>query len=249
MRINIKKAIKRWLLPFCTLLLIASGAVMPFGISRLQDAQAEKTVASRQFSPVSLTLQQQSELRQVLPMMPQEYSWFTYTGPTNLSMAEAVQAAQASLQAISESVMPLTLDMDAEVEVEMGLAVLSADNEASAILWICSFNNSFINDYTVFIDDKSGKMVKFASFEQSGVTYEYGIESANATADRQIVVSKTYAEKWQRFCQDYYGIEIVDIEEYADRDAQGYSFKYKFADDDTIYNLPLIFVGNNIVFN
>ena len=55
---NQNKNLRTMLLPFLTLLLIISGATMPFAVARLQDLQTKKITDIRQYSSVNLTLQQ-----------------------------------------------------------------------------------------------------------------------------------------------------------------------------------------------
>ena len=83
---NQNKNLRTMLLPFLTLLLIISGATMPFAVARLQDLQTKKITDIRQFSSVNLTLQQNSAISHVLQLINiADYSWLDYRVSTRLT--------------------------------------------------------------------------------------------------------------------------------------------------------------------
>lgn len=248
--------LKRWSLPILTLLLIASGALLPYTVSSLQDSLIETRTETRQLATVNLTLQQGQSLNEVLQLVANEYTMFTYNGPTNLSSAEALQDAKQALQRISDTVRPCPLSIEADVDINLGLFVQNDNGEVSALIWLFNFTNNLPADnYLVMIDDASGKMVRFIAENANNIveSSNYGFVYETTKVEVSEVNYDDIREKWRGFCREYYGMEIINCkEEYDFNGGWPYWqcwFQFTTANSDLIYDLPVSYLPDMIVFN
>lgn len=248
--------LKRWGLPILTLLLIAGGAALPYTVSSLQDSLTEKHTETRQLATVNLTLQQGQSLNEVLQLVANEYTMFTYDGPTNLSSAEALQAAKQALQRISDTVRPCPLSIEADVDINLGLFVQNDNSDVSALIWWLDFSNNLPADsYSVMIDDASGKMVRFIAENTNNImeSSNYGFVYETSKVEVREVNYNDIRENWRGFCQEYYGMEIINYEEEYDFNG-GWpywqcQFQFTTANSNLIYDLPISYLPDMIVFN
>lgn len=255
--------LKRWTLPLLTMLLITGGAALPYTISYLQDSLTETRTESRSLAAVNLTLQKKQSLNEVLQLVANEFTMFTYNGPTNLSSAEALEAAKQALQRISNTVRPCPLAVEADVDIELGLFVQNDNSEVSALIWLFNFtNNLSVDDYFIMIDDNSGKMVRFIASNPNQIAenpnYQFAYSDSDLEENQKIIEVKVanYSDirkKWQDFCQEYYGMEIINYEENADFNG-GWpvwqcNFQFTTANSDAIYELPVSYLPDMIIFN
>ncbi len=155
---NQNKNLRTMLLPFLTLLLIISGATMPFAVARLQDLQTEKITDIRQFSSVNLTLQQNSAISHVLQLINSaDYSWLDYRGSTRLTSDEVTSILQTEMLEMSANGLINNIDYsDADLQPRLALITMA---ENSAIIWVCNFYYNENRNYFAIIDDTSAKIV------------------------------------------------------------------------------------------
>lgn len=137
------------------------------------------------------------------------------------------------------------------------------NSEVSALIWLFNFtNNLSVDDYFIMIDDNSGKMVRFIASNQNQIAenpnYQFAYSDSDLEENQKIIEVKVanYSDirkKWQDFCQEYYSMEIINYEENADFNG-GWpvwqcNFQFTTANSDAIYELPVSYLPDMIIFN
>lgn len=286
------KIIKAYLLPLFTLLLIAAGAFMPYAAARLQDWQMGISLDSQQFTPVSLTLHQDTIVGPVLQLLGQtNLNWLDYEGATNLSSDKIINITKEYIADLASRGLANNdikyLD-EAQIDIELCLV---ANENYSAIIWTCSWQDFQDNNYyQVIIDDQSGKVVKhytaspYLNIEpmNDGLLF---ISTTNLDGQgdcfiivnnssqkvtfvedndlvKQVIVEQSVTHnnltnyddnnfplliKWRAFCEEYYGIEIAEVEKIYAEDFIHYQLK--FQQEGREYLLPIEIFVNYTVFN
>lgn len=220
----------RWGLPAFTLLLILGGAFLPYGVAGLQDAYIREKDETKTFEDVRLTLHQERGIDQILELVSKNsFIHADWKGETNLSVVEAINAAEEILtQLLSAGLLAENNIAESNKDVEIQVApssllshshfieefrsidfektelisvsaflCISEEGNFNAILWECVFPQK----YTLWIDDASAKMVKITGTSPS-LDYSQWDDTALTAA--------LQAERWQKFLQDYYEMEIQD---------------------------------------
>ena len=203
---------KRWLLVLLTMLLIGVGAAMPWGAAWIQDLYGVSKQESLPFDPVSLTLRQDSEIGDVLRLMSAPYDETGWSGETRLTVEEASATALAFLAQLDQYGLlesgdlgpygQLAPDIINQIKASGGSSAtpsmfISLDG-TTAIIWVCHWKGTTGPSYEIRIDDATGKAV-------IGYIPSPHIEDPEFAYYRM--------EQWQLFFQDYYGVEITEIED------------------------------------
>ena len=223
------RRLKNALLTLLTLALVAAGAAMPFAASRWQDAR-QAGVETQSFDSFLLTLKKKGELNQILRFLHENrYYLFIEDAPANAVMSEneareaAMEAVEMMFQCgiISKNVMNTLKAYEAEgvdqADVEMArLAAESYELDASApevetfAVWGVEWHNMGIQ---VWLDDASGKAFQISSYNRLwDDAYYDGNASVSSTG---MTAEQLYArmDNWRMFLENYYEVEIMDIEE------------------------------------
>lgn len=234
----------RFALPALTVLLVIAGGLMPYVVSRFQDAYILKNLGAMMFEPMTLTLQQEDvELTPLLRLLSEErFTRLEWSGETSLSITgvqqrvneflsqlkalelisfeDTVEYGEASPSAdfaISPSplrfaVSPVMDDRGADSVVMVSLSpflYVSQDGSFSAVVWECSFFPENRSEYTVFLDDSSGKAIKMAA---RSPYLDFGMQESALIATLQ-------AERWRSFCESYYEIDIPECKPVSSTEA------------------------------
>ncbi len=190
---------KRYLLALTTLLLVAAGAVMPFAVSRLQDARQAGTEV-RAFDPFSLTLRQEADLGRTLRLVAGSNYYIK-----DAEQAEDVRMTQAEVRAAAEELMKKLIEfgllenMAASYSWRIWPQVLCA-NDGSVSIPTWTFDSGMPDSLYFWLDDAAGKafLITIPSIKHSR-NYVYNVSSEPIYAA---------AENWRAFLEDYYGTEV-----------------------------------------
>ena len=79
---------------------------------------------------------------------------------------------------------------------------VSEDGEFSAVVWECSFLPGNQAEYSVYLDDSSGKAVKV------NVRSPY----LDFRMQDSPLIAMLQAERWRSFCEEYYNIDMLDCQ-------------------------------------
>lgn len=191
-----------WLLPLFTLVLIAAGAAMPIGVSMVQDAFRDRAGGVWDLDTVSLTLRQDSRVKPVLKLLSNSYSGYFWESKTNMTGEEATAAAYQFLQELTGAglVHPEVTARTAPGDFkppEAAMLVSDTDPGLSAIVWNC-----YGPGVSILIDDATGM----------AVSAEVPIPVPDWESREGIYIT---LDQWIAFLQDYYGIELLSIENTA----------------------------------
>lgn len=205
------KSIKRQVLPLLTLLLIVVGAVMPFAASWVQDNRISGLKESLALNSVSLTLQQDADVSVALRLITGDYSIIPWEETTE---EDAQKASDAAMEAMT--------DMEAHGLLPKGIveamkgserwaepSLLISQDGSSVLVWNCYWSGGSTSPGFILIDDLTGKPVQFLA---SGPTPQNTEEAYVQLA------------KWNSFFLDYYGIEIISVQEETQELAYGGPF-------------------------
>lgn len=210
-----KKYIKQWLLVILTLLLISTGAAMPWAAARFQDLYGVSSQEALPFDPVSLTLRQDWELGAALRLMSSTYDLTDWFGETRLTEEDACGAAFDALALMDQyGLLDLNYyDSDYNLEENI-LERMKADGASKAspvlfidfqgtsgIIWICHWKGTHSPDYELMVDDTTGKAV---------------IGYIPTPSPEDLETAYKQMEQWTGFFQEYYAIEITDIEDQSE---------------------------------
>lgn len=224
--------VKNALLVLFTLALVAAGAVMPFAASRVQDAQ-QTGVEFRSFDSFSLTLKKKGELGQIMRFLTGNAYYEIMEGTPEkavMSEEEVLEAAKATAEMmlscgiISKETFAAIENNEAagvdRPDIEMARIVSETDPQnISFIIWGVDWYNL---DLQLWIDDASGKafqivyvdMLRYAENE-----YDKGSASSTGMTKEQF---HAQMENWRLFLENYYEMEVKNIEEIP------YSFEQNF---------------------
>lgn len=217
------KKLKNLPLLLCALLLTIAGAALPYTVSVIQDARVEAAPEIRPFDPVSLTLQKGGGVQETLELLAGSYSDLEWSGKTELTAAEAANAAREAVRLLNENgLLSLTPEDFGLNQFVMSLDphIMMSMNESSlsAVVWICWIDAA--PDNWIFIDDATGKMVRAfllsaaPNIELPGKTNTAMVYDSTSLEEmeqeeafkREEVFKR--AEVWRQFLSDYYGIEL-----------------------------------------
>lgn len=225
----------RFALPALTALLVAAGGLMPYAVSRFQDAYILKNLGAMIFDPITLSLQQEdAELTPLLRLLSEErFARLEWSGETSFTATEVLQKVNGFLDQLraqelislddtvehgeaspSEYVViapsPLRFAIssvmddkgtDSTVMVSLSpFLYVSEDGTFSAVVWECSFFPENRSEYTVFLDDSSGKAIKATA---RSPYLDFGLQES-------ALIATLRAERWRSFCESYYEIDIPD---------------------------------------
>lgn len=288
------KLLKACLLPLFTLLLIAAGAFMPYAAAYLQDLQTGRNLGSQQFTPVSLTLHQDTIVGPVLQLLGQtNLNWLDYDGATNLNSDKIINITKGYIADLaSRGLANNNIDYLDDAQLDIDLCLVANENY-SAIIWTCSWQDfQDKNYYQVIIDDRSGKVVKqyaaspylnielmndgllfisttnldgqgdcfiIVNNSSQKVTFVEENNLVNQVIVEQSVIKNSSNDitdydddnfppliKWRAFCEEYYGIEIAEVEKIYTEDFIHYQLK--FQQEGREYLLPIeIFVNYTLL--
>ena len=206
------KRSKRWPMVLATILVIGIGAAMPWAAAWVQDLYGVSSQETLPFDPVSLTLQQDSEIGAVLRLMSSPYDETEWPGETRLTEEEASNAALGALAQLDQygllesgslgeygSIAPDIVDqLKASGGSNATPAMFISLDGATAIIWVCHWKGITGPSYELLIDDATGKAV-------------IGYIPTPPPEDEEAVYRRI--ERWRNFFQDYYGLTVETIED------------------------------------
>ena len=171
---DLRRGLRRLVLPALTLVLILGGAAMPFAVSRLMDG--EDRTELRAFGMSELALHQELEVGQVLRLIAEGGTWLEWQSGARLTEETALEAAMAALQELESGglldrqVRKVLSKSQAIASAVPFLVVSSSTRDLSALVWSISMEDGGTGgSYTyLLIDDASGMLVQ-ASLPQSGL--------------------------------------------------------------------------------
>lgn len=201
-----RNRLKNAVLPLLTLALIAAGAAMPYAACRLQDERLAGGAEDRSFDSVSLTLRQEGGVGEIARLMAGPYSMVEWSGETAMTGEEALETGLKVLEDMKQADLIPTSRLNLLKKLGSGsaapLLVVSEDGERSGVMWQCwwALEEDDRMEWYLLIEDATGLVVEATV---GGVYFNY-----DEDVYRQM-------ERWRSFFQDYYGIEIPSIQEYA----------------------------------
>lgn len=265
------------LLPLFTLMIMAGGALMPFGASLLQDAYISREGEVWMLKPVSLTLQQDVEIRPLLRLLKllsgENFLRSDWKGETNLTPSEAVNAAQEAISLLKDE------------ELLTGLEEYR-DSLAPGTVIMSPSPLSFVTD--AVYDQKEGEgptvmvSVSPALYVSEGGEFSAVVWECSLTPYRQpeyivrvddssgkmvgltaqsfyldfdapdydgALMAALQADRWSRFCQSYYEITIQDCQPvFQTGSSMAFRLRHTLESGETL-ELPLTIYENHTVFN
>ena len=260
-----KKRLKKWMLPLFTLILVATGAAMPFIASYMQDAQqADPDI--RPFDSFSLTLQQQGAgLGRLLGAIANGSYYINEASRSEDAALTQGLALAAVEDLLTELVEYGLLEKEAlaefsnpKVHPQTVIPVVYPDNENGNAAAVGPADTAYTfpdeyrpegnaiptwtitwdqpDDCYVWLDDASGKAVMIEIPSITGL----------GTYGSSVFGQKVYAlaENWRIFLSDYYStdVQIVDAEWYDDAVTRFIlSFPLGTGEDQEIFTLDLYF--------
>lgn len=194
------KRLKNYMLLLSALAFILLGAAMPYLTSQIQDAQVIGLQKKLELNTVNLTLRQEGDVGPVLQLISQPHTESSWEGETVLSKTDACQAALTVLETMDQyDLLPEgAIERFRETQGHAQPQLLMGEDGSSALIWTWTWYDAFGTFIT--LDDATGKAVRILS--ESEPTDSYPVES-----------TRFRLEKWIMFLQDYYGMELTDIEE------------------------------------
>jgi len=240
------------LLVLCTLALVAAGAAMPFAASRVQDAR-QSGVEARTFDSFRLTLQQKTDLGQLLRLMTGN-EWLDVVEVKNsvLSPLQAIQTARETLdllykyglidkKTLSAAENPEVYGFAAPETDLRGLAAPAAPDVIYAI-WTVSWSDLGIH---LWLDDASGKASEIYLTDM-----DWGMEKFDESMGFNAAEEEEFAarlENWRLFMQEYYDLPVQEIEELSHSYAWCYRLYVDLEDGGGLLPLMLELYGDRSV--
>lgn len=213
--------LKRALPPLAALLLMAAGAAMPWAVFYVQDRYEEERQEERILDLFSLTLRQETGLRETLGVVQKgDYGMSDQAEGATLTGEEALTAVREALTLMADCGLAepwAAENMDAFRVYPGSLFPLDEDGSFSIPIWTI-YSEGFGSSYYFYLDDASGKIF-YASGPIPGQTRSEALpapgQSALNTASGQPSVEDVYIwmDRWREFMEVYYGVEILEIEE------------------------------------
>lgn len=233
--------LKQYTLLLSALFFIILGAAMPKLASRMQDAQIKERQKKAELNTVNLTLRKENEVGPLLQMISKKHKENNWTGETILTRADACLAALSAVDTmVSCDLVPYeTVDQLAKDNGTATPFLLLAEDGDSALIWLCDWEND--SGTLITVDDASGKAVR--------------MKIRNTPTDGNMSKEDIHfqLEKWIIFLQDYYDIELIDVQEDAYRKNGVYSssFILRFSSKDgaDFYDFSLNISNDYIGFN
>lgn len=203
----------KWFMTLFTVILVAAGAFMPFGVSYLQDNQMESKKDYRELSGVHLTLREKDMTTvQSLGLLSNGYTRIKWEGITQLTEQKAQEAAKEAVFLMTqEGLFTQEAIEESDAIIQAFLVVSSSESSDSGVFWECTWTGADENFYIVTVNDTEGKMVQFRIIQNSSSTVAIaGNASAVGEEDSQYE-NIEMVWKWAYFLGEYYGFESEQI--------------------------------------
>ena len=214
--------LKRALAPLTALLLMAAGAAMPWAVFYVQDRYEEERQEERILDLFSLTLRQETDLRETLGVVQKgDYGISDQAEGAVLTEEEALAAVREALTLMEDCGLaePWAAEKAAAFQAYSGsLFPMDEDESFSIPMWTI-YSEGGDSSYFFYLDDASGKIFH-ASVPIPGQTRIETVPtpgqqvmdaSAGQSAGREDVY--IWMDRWRNFMEVYYGVEILEIEE------------------------------------
>ncbi len=251
------KQLRAWILLLFTLLLTITGALLPYGVSRLQDTYVENRMETRSFDPVSLTLQQGGDVLVRLRDLSGGFDSMVWSGETKMTPEEVSSAAADVVYILADAgyIPDFFEDRSAGPAYMEPNLIISTERAGSpsAVIWLCSLPGGM-----VFIDDESGKMVALEA--PSPDIYEEFIMNSSANAavsgrqnafisDSQMDRFTKLASKWASTLSQYYGMEVsLNEAELPTEYSAVFQLRFQPPEDQEPCDITLTFYDNGHIF-
>ena len=214
------KKLRQWILLPLALALTAAGALLPYIMSRVQDAFEENRTESRSFDPVSLTLQTGGDVLTALRNLTGRFDNMTWSGGTNLDLPDVAEAARSAYQMLADGGYivefwddPVLYASEDNIAANLILSTEEAGSR-SAVVWFCSLPGGMVT-----IDDESGKMLaleaqsSFTPLVNEWYDWEDGEETYSVSSAgfpiMDVEILTDLADKWTAVLSEYYDMEIA----------------------------------------
>lgn len=243
----------------CTLLIFAAGAYMPQLVSLAVDHRMEEQVVQREDMHVSLVLSQTGDLFQTLDLFDARQPQIKLAEGYRMSAEEAAYAAAEVADKINGAgigpEMEKTYGSDQAYSFSEITPVLIANKEdpsLSGVFWRCTRTEDPGGFMTLWLDDRSGKMVAFQGSLRSVGAAKNTWEDVGSVAVYNFYSPDDVAEDIAEFCRDYYPVANVGVQS----DAQNGSYSDytlmllgKNGDATDMYSVSLRMRGVYVNFN
>lgn len=240
--------LKRALAPLATLLLMAVGAAMPWAVFYVQDRYEEERQEERILDLFSLTLRQESDLRETLGVVQKgNYGISDQAEGAVLTEEEALAAVREALTLMEDCGLaePRAAENAAAFRVYPGsLFPMDEDESFSIPMWTI-YSEGVGSGYYFCLDDASGKIL-YASVPIPGQTRIEivpvpGQQVMDASAGQQAEKEDVYIwmDRWRKFMEVYYGAEILEIEEMWYDDGSAEFFLPFYLGEEELFQMGL----------
>lgn len=240
--------LKRALAPLATLLLMAVGAAMPWAVFYVQDQYEEERQEERILDLFSLTLRQETDLRETLGVVQKEdYGMSDQAEGAVLTEEEALAAVREALTLMADCGLaePWAAENAAAFRVYSGsLFPMDEDESFSIPIWTI-YSEGSGSGYYFYLDDASGKIL-YASVPIPGQTHIEivpvpGQQVMDASAGQQAGKEDVYIwmDRWRKFMEVYYGAEILEIEEMWYDDGSAEFFLPFYLGEEELFQMGL----------
>ena len=241
--------LKRALAPLATLLLMAAGAAMPWAVFYVQDRYEEERQEERILDLFSLTLRQETDLRETLGVVQKgDYGMSDQAEGAVLTEEEALAAVREALVLMADCglVEPWAAESAADFRVHPGsLFPMDEDGSFSIPMWTI-YSAGVDSSYFFYLDDASGKIfhasvpIPGQTRSESVLTMDRSVMSASSSqpAGKEGVYS--WMDRWRKFMEVYYGVEIQEIEEmwYDDSSAE-FLLPFYLGEEEELFRMRL----------
>lgn len=244
-------ALKKYAPPLLTLLLVLLGAAMPWLTAQIQDANIRGRQERLELNAVALTLRQDGNVGPVLRLLAEAHAQIFWDGETAMTEQEAHLAAVQTVQELTEAGLlsseSYILLMESPCYLEPSLRI--AGDGSSALTWNCSWD--CVVPCSIVLDDSTGKAVQFLV---SDLPAEHS-ELVDGCPEPWLAEEDGQAQLkgWSAFLQEYYGAEVLRIEEGSwdmyDTMSRSYRLWFDLGDGEDACGLELSFFEDLAFFN
>lgn len=241
--------LKRALAPLTALLLMAAGAAMPWAVFSVQDRYEEERQEERILDLFSLTLRQETDLRETLGVVQKgDYGMSDQAEGAVLTEEEALAAVREALVLMADCGLaePWAAENAAAFQAYSGsLFPMNEDESFSIPMWTI-YSEGGDSSYFFYLDDASGKIfhasvpIPGQTRSESVLTMDRSVMSASSSqpAGKEGVYS--WMDRWRKFMEVYYGVEIQEIEEmwYDDSSAE-FLLPFYLGEEEELFRMRL----------
>lgn len=156
-----------------TFVILSVGLFLPEFSSTLQNQRAQNLVQEFAVETIELKTTGPDDILDVLALVSGEHKLMTLETGNVLNAEQARQSAMEVLVLMEEHMVGFNLDEYSPFN-EIPVLAFKEGGEGAAVLWQCEFMGAGMENYiTIFLDDKTGKMVSFNCIEYGKAVQEF----------------------------------------------------------------------------